>query len=153
MTNTKKLCGVCGAGLMYWEDRGYAHGTPQDHPAVPVDPGEVVAHPICDFCSVRVPISEVWTFPAGDTIVQTVGIVQATDAEPWAACEPCKDDIVERRLDRLAERALTNMSAENPEYLEMAEFVTAKLKQHWRAFLASNPGEPYKGYPVEYSRG
>lgn len=92
-----KVCAVCGRVLDHIQATGeYVHSltTPHDHPAVPVDEGEVPTVGKCDFCFAPDPDFTLPTHPFN------AGLGMAMDDE-WSCCSTCAAYLRQNQWTRL----------------------------------------------------
>lgn len=87
----RKVCAVCGRTLSHVTSPDgpaeYMHGmqdSPEDHPAVAVDPGTERDRPRCDFCNEDDPTRVV---PARS--FELADVPQSASVRGWAACDTC----------------------------------------------------------------
>lgn len=146
MTTPYRVCGVCGRGLnMYGpspeQPEGYFHSSPtqDDHPVVPVLPGEVVMNPNCDMCNADMSPDEVWTWPTHD-FHPSVG--------DWALCSGCHELAVNGRWEELTQQVIDAMVDLHGE--EARSFIEGALRPLHEGFRRHIYDKPYRGLPIEY---
>lgn len=155
MSHDVKICGACGSGLSFLEgpdDRAeYIHIVPTEdgHEPAPVNPGEVEAHPICDFCSIRVSSDEVWTCLAGPMSTR-IGNVESRSDDAWAACPACAQDILNERWSRMLTRSARRLSLKHTDI--PYEMILTGVGDIHAQFRRARVGDPFKGMPLEYRR-
>ncbi len=112
-----RICAVCGRPLDTYTPPGggeprWMHTLSQlldeDHPAVPVRPGEVPTVGRCDFCGEPGPQFEL---PAGDFIVEAAVelvvdgfLADQASRGNWSACPPCAELVAADRWGALVRR-------------------------------------------------
>lgn len=149
------LCATCGERVVAiertegaerrWELR---HWTGSDHDHEPAR-ATVPAHDTsmwCDFCGSPEPE---WMFQTSYA-VRTISysehdVVAHETSEPWAACAPCKRDVLQRDVDRVLHRRMTRERMEGLGDDPFVRDVLAEEALHnWNAFVDSQPDEPYR---------
>lgn len=119
MSPSPKVCGVCGRPLDYIHrsdgEEGYGHANEVfgskdlDHLPIPVDPTEIEAAPVCDFCFAAMPPHpQQWTVVTKPFVIGVGDVAQSMSAL-WAACPDCKYLIAEGHWRPLRERVVNEM--------------------------------------------
>lgn len=137
----KRSCAVCArilnpivtpGGEVHWE---HAEMDWADHPAVPVEPGEVHTRQRCDFCSSDDPewVIPTRTFDSGSFPMPT-GLVDTASGENFAACEACRNLVETNQWNGLVRRVAKAMGDKHgfdPQD-EAGQAVLAGLKDFYR---------------------
>ena len=111
-----RVCAVCARVLDRVERAGDTVGwqhtaadLPADHPAVPVEPGEVHTALRCDFCLAEHPG---WEIPA--RAFDYAGAPDAGSDGDWSACDICAELVRRHRWTALRQRAVAAFVQRHP---------------------------------------
>lgn len=151
MTKKLRLCAVCGHGLNLLgpdpdDPVAYIHspGTGADHPAVPVEAGEVPMRPVCDVCNLVTSPEEVYTWPCHDFVMPNGS---ANDGD-WALCPGCHGLALNGRWDELIEVVLGDFVEQHGE--KVREQIEPQIRAFHKQFREHTYDTPYRGLPVQY---
>ncbi len=139
-----RICAVCARVLDYREtgdpENPIFKHTPdivEDHPAVPVLPGEVYAVTFCDLCFA---VDPVFVLPASD-----FAYPGGTDgsAGNWSICGACARDVEANRWNDILRRQSTGRYARLGEHLDAGQ--TDYLRKIHRLLRRHITGAPFPG--------
>lgn len=146
-----RVCAVCARtlecvvptenGRDLPELASWRHGiqdSPADHPAVPVEAGEIHAAMRCDFCNVEDPS---WDVPVADFTMSSYEDQPREDsAGGWAACARCAELIQSNQWSALLRHAVASFMMKHPD-AEEAE-VWADVGKLYRDLRRNMLGPP-----------
>lgn len=143
----RRVCAVCARVLNHHEVNGWQHALqdPDDHPVVPVLPGEVQCRSRCDLCSAEPTVSFIVSEPIELVAVadDDEQLAVSRSDSTWACCAVCDRLIRKRRWAEVSERSLRAMSAQQGGAMVPAEVATT-LRQLHQVIAANMVGQPIR---------
>lgn len=144
-----RVCAVCGHGLNLLEAPGgvvwlHSPGHGDDHKAVPVEPGQVPMHPICDMCGAPTSVNEVYTWPCRNFTMPN-GNANAGD---WCLCPGCHALAVNGRWEELTQLVIDTLVERHGE--RNRAVIQGYVRPFHASFREHTYDSPYRGVPVEY---